>query len=103
MPVTNNFELLYCFSNEIVFSEKFNTKVELIYGRLLPWYQDNDMVMFPLCFEHELLMSLRNSFKILNFICFKFRFRWACVSCCDSFAVFHGSISDHNAQHHTVR
>ena len=31
------------FSNQIKFSEKFVTNVELIYKRLLPWYQDNNI------------------------------------------------------------
>ena len=36
-------------------------KVVLIYGSSLPRYQDTRYAYdFPLCFPHELLMSLRN-------------------------------------------
>ncbi len=36
--------LLYCFGNGLVLKRKFKGEVKLIYGRLLP-YQDNDAVL----------------------------------------------------------
>ena len=44
------YSLLHCFLDKFEFIEMFDTKVELIYGRLLPWYEDNDMVVTSLCF-----------------------------------------------------
>ena len=50
--------LLYCFSNKLEFVEKFDTKAEIIDGLYYCGIKlDNDMVMLPLCFAHELSMS----------------------------------------------
>ena len=38
--------LLHSFLDKLEFNEKFDTKVEFIYGRLLPWYQDKDVAIF---------------------------------------------------------
>ena len=43
---TRNYTVIYVYlPSELELSEKFDTKIELICGRLLPWYQDNDMVV----------------------------------------------------------
>ena len=47
----NNFQFIILLE----FSEKFDTTVKLIGGRLSPCYQDKDMVVI-LFFIHELLM-----------------------------------------------
>jgi hypothetical protein len=47
-PVINNFEFIILLLKR--------TCIELIYGSLLPSYQDSDMAVISLCFAHELLM-----------------------------------------------
>ena len=49
-PGINNFEFIVLLLKRTWFSEKFNTKVKIIYGRLSPSYQDNDMVVISLVF-----------------------------------------------------
>ena len=44
-PGINNFDFIVLLLKRTWFSEKFNTKVKIIYGRLLPSYQDNNMVV----------------------------------------------------------
>ena len=60
--------LLYYSSDGLVFKQKFKAKVELIYGRLYNYRKNISKLItikttircwFPLCFSHELLLSLR--------------------------------------------
>ena len=39
--VINSSSSLYYFSNELEFSKEFDTKIELMYERLLHWYEDD--------------------------------------------------------------
>ena len=49
---------------EVIHKEKIEVKVVLIYGSSLPRYQDTIRLYdFPLCFPHEILMSLRIIYK----------------------------------------
>ncbi len=60
-PAINSFRVSDFFSNGLVLAEKFEAKVEIIYSCLLPRYQGNNTVLFPLTVTEEFLMSLRET------------------------------------------